>query len=385
MKTPRSLTCAIVLAALGTGLSAGAMAEKTVKIGFSGPLSGGAAVYGENIVSGLEMAVDELNADGGFEIDGESYKVDLKSLDDQYSPSETATNAKRLTRDKDLSAIFVPHTGGIAALQDFNEKDNFLLMAYSSTPSVTEKGNPLTIRIPPTFDGYVEVFTEYAMDKHGDTLGMAGAKHEYAKVWAEMLEKEWTEQGGEVVARNAMDYNKSADFYTGVSRTLSNSPDVMFVGGASEPTGLVVQQAHQLGFEGGYIVMDQAKLDEMAEVAGGVETLNGAVGVTPLSIYESEQARSFIKRYKDRYDETPGSEAAYNYLALHGLVKAMQMAGTTDAEEARAHIPEAMPELDKRFNPYDVTEVTENGGFVTETTMAVVEDGEMVQKDVDQD
>ena len=30
-----------------------------------------------------------------------------------------------------------------------------------------------------------------------------------------------------------MDYNKSADFYTGVSKVLAEKPDVMFIGGAS--------------------------------------------------------------------------------------------------------------------------------------------------------
>ncbi|KAA8983418.1 ABC transporter substrate-binding protein [Halospina sp. K52047b] len=385
MKTLKALTRAFALAALGAGFSAGALAESTVNIGFSGPLSGGAAVYGENVLSGLEMAVDEINSDGGVEIDGETHKVTLESLDDMYSPAETATNAKRLTQESNVSAIFVPHTGGIFALQDFNVKDNFLIMAYTSTPTVTEQGNPLTVRIPPTFDGYVKVFTDYAMKEHGKKLGMAGATHEYAKIWAKMLEKEWKAQGGEVVAKNPMSYNKSADFYTGVSRTLAASPDVLFVGGASEPTGLVVQQANQLGFKGGYIVMDQAKLDEMADVAGGIEALNGAVGVTPLSIYESESAKAFIKRYQERYDKMPGSEAAYNYLALHGLVKAMQLAGSTDAKAAREHIAQAMVELDKRFNPYDVTEVTDKGGFVTETTMAVVEDGELVQKEVNLD
>lgn len=383
MKTLKALTRALALAALGAGFSASALAENTVNIGFSGPLSGGAAVYGENVLSGLEMAVDEINADGGFQIDGETHKVNLEALDDMYSPAETATNGKRLSQESNVSAIFVPHTGGIFALQDFNVQDNFLIMAYSSTPTITEQGNPLTVRIPPTFDGYVKAFTEYAMKEHGKKLGMVGATHEYGKVWAKMLEKEWTEQGGEVVAKNPMSYNKSADFYTGVSRTLSAQPDVLFVGGPSEPTGLVVQQANQLGFQGGYIVMDQAKLDEMAGVVGGVEPLNGAVGVTPLSTYGTESAQNFIKRYQERYDEMPGSEAAYNYLALHGLVKAMQLAGTTDAEAARAHIGQAMAELDKRFNPYDVTNVTDKGGLVTEPTMAVVKDGEMVEKEID--
>ena len=53
--------------------------------------------------------------------------------------AQAATNAKRLKQESNVSAVFVPHSGGIFALQDFNEKDNFLVMAYSSVPSITEK------------------------------------------------------------------------------------------------------------------------------------------------------------------------------------------------------------------------------------------------------
>ena len=41
-----------------------------VNIGYSGPLSGGAAYYGRNVQSGLQLAVDELNEAGGLELDG---------------------------------------------------------------------------------------------------------------------------------------------------------------------------------------------------------------------------------------------------------------------------------------------------------------------------
>ncbi|WP_111493302.1 MULTISPECIES: ABC transporter substrate-binding protein [Marinobacter] len=383
MKMLKKLGRAVAVATLGAGLSTGAMAESTVNIGFTGPLSGGAALYGENTLSGLRMAADEINSSGGFQIDGETYKLNLISLDDRYSPSQAATNAKRLKQESNVPAVFVPHSGGVFALQDFNEKDDFLVMAYTSVPTVTEKGNSLTLRIPPTFDGYVRAFTNYALGHEGKKLAMGGATHEYAKIWAKMIEQEWTGKGGEVVAQNPMDYNKSADFYTGVSRLVASNPDVMFVGGASEPTGLVVQQARQLGFQGGFIVMDQAKIDEVANVAGGVEMMEGAIGVVPLSVYETAAAQDFIKRYQAEYDKMPGSEAAYNYLAMYGLVKAMELAGTTEAKAVRAKMGEAMGQLKPEHNPYEVTTVTDKGGFVTETTLAVVEDGKIVQKPIE--
>lgn len=383
MKKLRTLGQAIAAATLTMSLAAGASAGE-VNIGFTGPLSGGAALYGENTLSGLRMAAEEINASGGFDLDGEKTKVNIVSLDDRYSPAQAATNAKRLKQESGVPAVFVPHSGGTFALQDFNEKDNFIVMSYSSVPSITESGNTMTLRIPPTFDGYVKAFTDYEMQSNGSkTMGMAGATHEYAKIWASMIKKEWESKGGEIVADNPMDYNKSADFFTGISRIMASSPDVLFVGGASEPTGLVIQQARQMGYQGGFIVMDQAKIDEVAEVAGGLDMVEGAIGVVPLSIYETETAKNFIERYREKYGKTPGSEAAYNYLALHALVEAMDATESTDPKVIRAAMGDALKSMDVSYNPYEVTEVTENGGFVTRTTLAVVKDGKIVREEIE--
>ncbi|MGE6660426.1 ABC transporter substrate-binding protein [Pseudomonas sp. NPDC077408] len=381
MKTLKALGMAI--ATLTAAQAGGAYAEQTLNIGFTGPLSGGAALYGENTLSGLRMAVDEANKAGGIKIGDETYKVNLISLDDKYSPSQAATNAKRLVKESKAAAVFVPHTGGVFALQDFNVGDDFLIMAYTSVPSVTEQGNPLTVRIPPEFTGYVDAFSDYALKHHGKKLGIAGATHEYAKIWTDMMTKAWEEKGGEIVESNPMDYNKSTDFYTGVSRVIASNPDVMFVGGASEPTGLVMQQARQLGFQGGFIVMDQAKLDEIAAVTGGFDLLDGAIGVVPLSEYEGEAAKAFVERYKQAHGKIPGSEAAYNYLAFHALAKAMELAGSTEPQQVRAKMAEAISALDPKYNLYSIQGITDKGGFITPTTMAVVEDGKIVRKDIE--
>ncbi|WP_028240928.1 ABC transporter substrate-binding protein [Stutzerimonas azotifigens] len=381
MKTLKALGLAAA-AALAAAQVGGAHAEQTLNIGFTGPLSGGAALYGENTLSGLRMAIEDVNAAGGIKIGDETYKVNLISLDDKYSPAQAATNAKRLVKESQAAAVFVPHTGGVFALQDFNVADDFLIMAYTSVPAVTRQGNPLTVRIPPEFSNYVSSFSDYAMQHFGKKLGIAGATHEYAKIWTEMMSQTWEQKGGEIVASNPMDYNKSTDFYTGVSRVIAANPDVMFVGGASEPTGLVMQQARQLGFQGGFIVMDQAKLDEIAVVTGGLDLLEGAIGVVPLSEYDNEIAQAFVERYKKAHGKVPGSEAAYNYLAFHALAKAMELAGSTEPQQVRAKMAEAITAMEPQYNLYAIQGMSDDGGFITPTTMAVVEQGKIVRKAV---
>lgn len=377
MKIMKTLNRAVTVATLSLGLVTGAMAE-VVNIGFTGPLSGGAALYGENALSGLRMAIEEINTDG-FDLNGKKSTINLVSLDDRYSPAQAATNAKRLKQQSNVPAVFVPHSGGVFALQNFNEKDNFLVMAYTTVPSVTEKGNTLTVRIPPTLHNYVGAFTEYAQKNFGKTIGLAGATHEYAKIWASMLEKEWTERGGTVVSNNPMDYNKSADFFTGVSRVIAGKPDVIFVGGASDPTGLVIQQARQMGFKGGFIIMEQAKIDEVIAAAGDINLLENSVGSTPLSLYKSEAAIDFIKRYEAKYSKTPGSEAAYHYLSMHALVEAISTTNSTEPKVLRAAIGDALKSLDYLKNPYEITSLTEEGGFYIPPTLSVVKDGKILQ------
>jgi branched-chain amino acid transport system substrate-binding protein len=367
-----------VATALAMGMAGAVQAAEKVNIGFTGPLSGGAALYGENTLEGLRMAAKEINGNGGIDVDGTQYEINIVSLDDMYSPSRAAVNGKRLVQQSNTPVVFTPHSGGTFALQAFNERDGFLVMSYTSIPSVTEKGNELTVKIPPNFTDYVKPFTKLTMDRFGKKLAVANATHDYAKYWTKAFVPAWEAAGGEVVASNPMDYNKSADFYTGVSKVLSANPDVLFVGGASEPTGLVVRQARELGFKGGFVVMDQAKIDEVANVAGGLDAVEGAVGVTPLVYSDNPGAAEFVKLYKKDHDGVPTSETAYNYFAMFLVARAMEKAGTVeDAKAIRAAIPQALSEVSTNHNPYEVQSITDSGNLAVDVEIAEVVDGKV--------
>ena len=378
MKVFKSFRRLAAAGAVALAIGGAAHADE-INIGFTGPLSGGAALYGENTLEGLRMAAEEINAAGGITVDGEKHTINIQALDDKYSPSQAAVNGKRLVQQYNAPVIFTPHSGGTFALQAFNERDGFLVMSYTSVPAVTAKGNKLTVKIPPNFTDYIEPFSRITMDRFGNKLGVANATHDYAKYWTKEFVPVWRELGGEVAAMNPMDYNKSADFYTGVSKVLSEDPDVMFVGGASEPTGLVVRQARELGFEGGFILMDQAKMDEVAKVSGGIKSLEGSVGVVPLDKYENEGAKLFLEKWKKDHNGVATSETAYNYFAMYLIAQAMQEAGTVDdAKAIRAAIASAMDKVSVEHNPYDVDGIDEAGNLGADPQIAEVVDGEVV-------
>jgi branched-chain amino acid transport system substrate-binding protein len=249
----------------------------TVNIGYTGPLSGPAAFYGERTLNGVKMAVNEVNTAGGFEVNGKKYKLNIVSLDDKYLPNEAGANAKRLVQENMPPIIFTPHSGGIFALQVFNQLDKFIIGAYSSEPHITEVGNKLTVRIPPRYDGYLQPFTEYAMENFGKNVAFLPTASQYGKDWAANLKTYWEKEGGKVVYDSTIDFTKETDFFTILTNALKEKPDVLFIGGASEPTAKVAKQARELGFKGGFIVMDQAKFDEMKSVTGSYDLLNGSI------------------------------------------------------------------------------------------------------------
>lgn len=358
--------------------SAPALAQEVVKIGYTGPLSGGAALYGKNVLSGIQMAIDEINA-SGLEVKGKKVKLEVVSLDDKYAPAEAAINARRLVQQYKTPAVFVPHSGGIFALQAFNEQEKFMVMAYSSVPRITDAGNKLTIRIPPAYTGYIEPFVKAQMKRFGKNVALVPADHDYAKAWVQAFVPAWEGAGGKVVGNNPMSYTKATDFYTGVSRAIADKPDVMFVGGPSEPTALVVKQARELGFKGGFIIMDQAKMDEMAKVTNGLAMLEGSIGVMPLVNDARPVAQAYNARYKKLHDGRDATtEMSLNYTMTWALANAMKLAGTTsDAAAIRAKMPEAVKTLPKDVNPNEVEGIDAKGGSMADTVVGWVQNGKI--------
>ncbi|MBA4256420.1 MAG: ethanolamine utilization protein EutJ [Polaromonas sp.] len=370
------IACAAAAALLTSG---SAYAQEIVKIGYSGPLSGGAAQYGKNTLDGMKFAIDELN-DSGFEVAGKKVKFEVVALDDKYNPAETGINFQRLVQEHKTPAVMTPHSGGSFAIQTKNVATKTLLLSYTSVPEITARGNPLTLRIPPEFTSYIPAFVKHAQAKFGKKVAIANADHDYAKAWTKAFVPAWTAAGGEVVADNPMSYNRATDFYSGVSKVLAAKPDVLFIGGASEPTALVVKQARELGFKGGFVIIDQAKMDQMKPILGGsYAMLEGAIGVLPLVDDATPGAKAFVGSWLKAYPgRDPASEMSLNYTAMLATAQAMKLAGTTsDATAIRANLDQGFKALKLSQNPHNLDGVDAKGGSTAKTRVAVVENGKI--------
>lgn len=376
-------TALLLAAACGTGEEEGRLeGVEVVPIGFVGPLSGGAAYYGRNVLRGLEMASSEIVESGGFVVNGRPHRFEIVAIDDRYLPYETATAGRRLLQQEQTAVVVVPHAGGIRALQERNlSEPKFLLMAYSSEPSILEGRNPLTVMLPPRFDGYQKPFADVLMLRFGDRLALMGTTTAYGRAWTETVRAEWTRRGGTVGGDHGVDYNTTTDFSGAVSRALADDPDVLFVGGPSQATALVIRAAREQGFEGGFLVMDQAKFMEMLDIVP-MEALEGAIGVYPQEHYPTEGNPAWVARYYERYGDdfkSPTSEVAINYQGLHLVARAMELAGTTtDAEAIRASFGEAARSIPEELGIFDLAGVSDDGLLTRTVFAAHVLDGEFV-------
>jgi len=141
----------VALMSFWPAADASAQAAKEVVIGYTGPISGIAAEYGQDCAAGIEMAINEINAGEGITVKGQKYQFKLVKLDDMIDPTAAVNNCRRLRDQYKAPAIFNPVFNTIAPMAKINqEKGNeFLIMAYTSTPKVIEIGNKLLTASPP--------------------------------------------------------------------------------------------------------------------------------------------------------------------------------------------------------------------------------------------
>ncbi len=340
----------IVVAGLFTWatLSTSALA-KDVVIGFTGPLSGAGAGYGRDNLNGLTMAADDINKAGGITVKGKKYNIKIKSYDDMIDPTAAVNNARRLcSRDK-AKVIFNPVFNTIAPLMQINEQrgSNFLMMAYSSTPKIDEIPNKLTVSIPPPFTAYVQGFADIAWRKGWRNGAMVVTLGAYGDEWRETFKHYWEQKGGKILSDNPANYYTDTDFSSQLSAALATKPEFLLIGGPSEPTGLVIEQARNLGFKGGFILVDQAKMDYVVDVVfkGDVSKMGNVIGVARVTAVASPIASEFNQRYEKQYKVHNTFETMLNYSALYIVARAMEKAGTIDDPKAiRDAFAKALPQ-----------------------------------------
>ncbi len=358
-----SVVLVLALMALGAASDVYGQAAKEVVIGYTGPISGIAAEYGQDCANGVEMAINEINAAGGITVKAQKYQFKLVKLDEGLDPTASVNNCRRLRDQYKAPAVFNPLFNSLAAMAKINqEKGNeFLIMAYTSTPKVIEIGNKLLVASPPPFTVYVRGFADIAWEKGWRKAAMVVTLGAYGDEWRAAFKEYWQKKGGEITADKPANYYTETDFSAPLTAALATKPDVLLIGGPSASTALVIEQARGLGFKGGFILIDQAKMDYIENILKSTKLMGNLIGVAGVALSPTQSAPAFEKKYKSLYKRMLTWEVSLNYDAMYALSRAMVAAGTVEDPIAiRAAFPKAFPLLGDKF-PVEYWGITPGG------------------------
>ena len=369
---------AIVLGIIGWAAIARA---NEIVIGYTGPLSGPAGEYGQDCLNGLEMAVNEINHSGGIIVDGKKYSFKLEKMDDRVNPQIAVDNAIRMRKEFKAVAVFNPVYTTIAALSKANtdKKNEFLLMGYTSVPQASETGNKLVIVIAPSFALYNMLFANHAWEKGWRKCAIVTTAGAYGDAWRKIFRTEWEKKGGTVTVDKSTNYYTRTDFAEPLAEALASDPDFMLIGGPSATTALIIEQARAKGYEGGFVLIDQAKFETISSIMAKPLGLEGTVGACMISSVVFPASPAFTTDYSKEYKRNLTAEAAMNFTAMHALAKAIVIAGTaTDVRAIRAVFPKVFPMLGDKY-PYEFFGLTPDGRITSVATIQTVKYGKFTQ------
>jgi branched-chain amino acid transport system substrate-binding protein len=375
MKSIKKMICTAFT--LATVLAGGTVWAQDIVIGYSGPLSGLAADYGHDAYNGIELAVNEINAAGGVTVAGKKHKFKLERLDDMANPTQAANNARRF-RANGAIAVFNPVYNTAAAMMKFNEEkgNEFMVLAFTSTPRITETGNKLLLVAPGSFSSLVEISADWALEKGWKKCAMLVTVGPYGDEWRSVFRKIWEKSGGVITSDKPANYYTETDYSSPITAALTTKPDVLLIGGPSDTTALMIEQCRQMGFKGGFILIDQANIDYIVGVLKGTKMLGNLIGSAGAGI-PSPQGRAVGARYREAYKKTANPISTFNFAFVHVLARAIAASGTTtDVYKIREAFPKAFPMYITDF-PMEVYGVTSEGRLLVTTGTQTITNGKM--------
>ena len=375
-KTSLCLAVFFLLAALS------AAAGEEIVIGFTGPLSGPAAQYGQDCLYGLDMAAREINAAGGVRIHGKKYLFTIKKLDDRADSTRAKNNALRLVQKHRAIAVFNPVSASVLAIMEIPQTKGreFIIGAYTSVHAVMEKQHPMIINAVSDFTAYAENMADQGRANGWKKLAMVATSGAYGEAWRKTFADVWIASDGQVIGDYPIDYYSETDFAAPLTAALAKKPDVLLIGGPSATTALVVKQAREMGFRGGLILMDQAKPEYVARSLGDVKLLEGMISIGVIGALPLPSLPAFKQKFREVYQRDISAECVLHYTVLRVIAKTMQLTGAICPAEIRANLQHALPVVGDEL-PCELFGIRENGDLLCGLVMQTVRDGKFSKID----
>jgi branched-chain amino acid transport system substrate-binding protein len=332
---------------VGLGVCALAKGPDSIRIGVNAPLTGDIPKVGEGTKYAAQMWLEDVNAAGGIQVGGKKYKVELV-IEDNESKAESAVKANtKLITEEDVLAIVGPQSSkqAIPAGGKANELGTPMVSPWSTNPDTT-KDRPFVFRgcfLDPFQGPVVAKFikNEFGFKKAAVLYDVAS---DYPKGLAEFFKAAWEDLNGpgSVVAYESFT-TKDTDFSSQLTKINSSDADVLFTPQYYNEVALIVQQAHQLGWNKPIVGSDSWGSAETVKLCG-----KDCYGLFFSTHYAAAGAKGATKAFIDRYEKehgyVPDDVAALTWDAMRIVQTAIEGAGelTGDIEKDRKAVRESL-------------------------------------------
>ena len=318
-----------VLAGCGNGGNNGSSDEagnpNAFKIGGTGPLTGADAIYGNAVKNGAELAVEEINAEGG------DIQFELRIEDDESDPEKAYNCYNKLTDwGMQLSLVSVTSKPAEAISVNHYEDRIFGLTPSASSVAVTEgKDNVYQMCFIDPDQGTTAA--DYIADNNlGSKIAIIYKNDDvYSTGIYETFVAEAEARGLEVVSVSTFTTSSSTDFSVQLNDAKNNGADLVFLPMYYQPASLILNQANTMNFDISFIGVDG--MDGILTLENFDTSLaEGVMLLTPFNpSSEDERTQNFVQKYEEKYGETPNQFAADAYDCVYAYKQAIEESGAT--------------------------------------------------------
>lgn len=301
-------------------------------LGSPQPLTGVNAQAAQATINGIMLAVDELNANGGFH----GRKIKLVTYDDQGSPEEAVKIANKMIEVDKVDAVIGPLLSTCQMAQGalVNEA-GIPTVGIGLSPTFMENGWEYVVRSSLNSDYVMKILAQnmVALDVH--SLAIFSGQDDSSKAAAGAMKKE-AEAAGITVTTTETYVDGDTDFSGQAAKIINTRPDAVFAATYANVQPIIAKQLRQFGFEGLCFNKELFQADSL-NVAGAAADY--WVFAYPYISYQNvdecdiPNMKAFITKYQNKYGSLPSHEGAMRgYDAVMVLNEGIRNAGSADSE-----------------------------------------------------
>ena len=294
--------------------------EATVVIGAISPFTGEGANYGKAARTGIDMAVDEINAQGGIR----GKKLVIQYEDDKGTPKDAVSAFEKLATVKKVPAVLGPfYSSNVLACAPVADKTQVVLLTGTATSDNVRGAGKYVFRVCPSNNAQSRTIANFAFTKlKMKTSFILYRNVDYGVTLRDAFDKAFKELGGQILGTEGV-AAEATDVRTQLTKVKAANPDFVFAA-VHYPEGIaILRQAKELGIPSVIIGTDGGYDPLLLKMAG-----NAAEGSYWVTIGWGDEKSNpavarFKKAYRERYGEDPGAYSGLYYDAAHVLAKAM--------------------------------------------------------------